>query len=132
VKIADVEWIGPAQAEKLNAVGVVHDDDLMVRGATRTGRNGLAAATGIGEPTLLGWIRRLELLRLDGVGPGQVDLLIAAGVSGASDLAERDPHHLAATLVELSRTRATARQAPLAPEIAGWIEAARGADAAED
>jgi hypothetical protein len=132
VKIADVEWIGAAQAEKLSAVGVVHDEELLVRGATRAGRHALADATGIAEQAVLGWVRRLELLRIGGLEPEQVSLLMAAGVSGAADLARRDPQHLAATLGELSRTRATVRRAPAAPEIAGWIAAAQSAVPVED
>lgn len=132
MKIADVEWIDPARGQKLNAVGVVLDDDLLIRGATRAGRHALATATGIREQTILDWVRKLELLRLDGVGAEHVDLLVAAGVTGATDLAQRDPLHLAATLVELSRTRAAAAQPPASSEIAAWIHAAREADPAED
>lgn len=132
MKIADVEWIDPAQVEKLNAVGVVHDDDLLVRGATRAGRHVLAAATGVREQTILDWVRRLELLRLDGIGAEHVGLLVAAGISGTGDLANRDPLHLSATLVELSRTRAVTSEVPAASEIAAWISAAQQVDPVED
>ncbi len=110
MKIADVEGIGAAHAEQLSAAGVMTDEDLLTRGATRAGRLRLAAATGIGEETLLAWIRRIELLRLDGVGPEHVRLLVAAGVDGTLELARRDARRLAETLAELSRTRAVVRQ----------------------
>ncbi len=125
MKIADVEGIGLAQAEKLSAVGVVNDGDLLVRGATRAGRQELAATTGIGEPVILGWVSRVELLRLDGIGPEHMNLLAAAGVDGTAELARRDARHLAETLGELTRTRATMREAPFVAEVARWIETAR-------
>ena len=132
MKIADVEGIGAAHAEQLSAAGVMTDEDLLARGATRAGRVRLAAATGIGEETLLAWIRRIELLRLDGVGPEHVRLLVAAGVDGTLELARRDARRLAETLAELSRTRAGGATGPDAGTIAAWIEAARGADPVED
>jgi nucleotidyltransferase/DNA polymerase involved in DNA repair len=132
VKIADVEWIGAAQAEKLKAMGVVHDDDLISRGSTRAGRSEIAMATGIGEQMILDWLCRLELLRIDGVSPVDVTLLRAAGVSGVTDLARRDPHRLAATLAELGRTRAIARQLPDAAVVASWVHAARTGDVVQD
>lgn len=132
MKIADVEGIGAAHAEQLSAAGVVTDEDLLHRGATRAGRLRLAAVSGIREESLLAWIRRIELLRLDGVRPEHVKLLVAAGVDGALELARRDARRLAETLAELSRTRAMVRQAPDAGMIASWIEAARSADPVED
>ncbi len=132
MKIADVEWIGAAQAEKLNAVGVVHDDDLLVRCATRAGRTRLADATGLRAEALLDIIRRLELLRIEGLLPEDVNLLMAAGVSGAADLAGRHPPHLAEALAELGRTRASVRQAPDAALVAAWVQAAGTAEVVED
>lgn len=132
MKIADVEGIGAARAEQLSAAGVMTDEDLLTRGGTRSGRVRLAAATGIGEETLLAWIRRIQLLRLDGVRPEHVKLLVAAGVDGALELARRDAKRLAETLAELSRTRAVVRQAPDAGMIAAWIKAARGAEPLEE
>jgi len=132
VKIADVEGIGAAQAEKLNAVGVVGDDDLLIRGATRAGRRGLAVATGIREQAILSWVTRVELLRLDGIRPEHVNLLVAAGVDGTTELARRDARHLADTLAELNRTRATMREAPFVGEVAHWIETARSSPSAVD
>jgi hypothetical protein len=104
---------------------VTTDDELLDQGATRTGRHRLAAATGITEPQILAWVNQVELLRLDGVRAEHVTLLVAAGVDSASELARRDPHHLAETLAELSRTRAAMRQPPMAAEVATWIEQAQ-------
>ncbi len=130
MEIADVEWIDPAQAERLNTVGVVNDDELLVRGATRAGRRDLAAASGIPEEAILTWVKRIELLRLDGIHPKHINLLAAAGVDGTRELARRDARHLADTLAELNRTRATKRDAPFVGEVVGWIDAARGATSA--
>ena len=125
MKIADVGWIGPAQAEKLSAAGVINDEDLLTRGATRDGRRGLAEATGIREQVILSWVNRVELLRLEGIRPEHVNLLAAAGIDGIAELARRDARHLAETLGELNRTRATMREAPFVGEVARWIEAAQ-------
>lgn len=132
MKIADVEGIGPAQAERLSAVGVVDDEDLLTRGATRAGRRGLAAATGIREQLILVWVYRIELLGVDGIRPEHVNLLAAAGVGGTAELARRDARHLAQTLGELNRTRATMREAPFVAEVARWIETAQSSPSTVD
>ncbi len=126
MKIADVGGIGPAQAEKLSAAGVVTDDDLLARGTTRSGRFHLASETGLSESMIIGWVRRIDLLRIDGIGAQHVDLLAAAGVDGRPELARRDAGQLAETLADLNRTRARMRDVPPPAEVAQWIEAARG------
>lgn len=132
MKIADVEAIGAAHAEKLSTAGVLTDDDLLARGATRAGRHRLADATGIREQVLLTWVNQVELMRLDGIASQHVNLLAAAGVDSVSELARRDARHLAETLGELSRTRGTMRQPPTAPEVAAWIAQAQVVESVVD
>ena len=46
MKIIDIEGIGRASAEKLKAAGVDTMGDLLAAGASRSGREKLAEATG--------------------------------------------------------------------------------------
>ena len=48
-KIIDIEGIGPAYAEKLEAAGVKTTDDLLDKADNKKGREKLAEETGISE-----------------------------------------------------------------------------------
>ena len=127
MKIEDVEGIGPAFAEKLIAAGVATTETLLDRGASDAGRSRLAANTGISERLLLEWVNHADLMRIDGVGSEYADLLEAAGVDSAAELAQRSAANLATTFRELDAARPnTVRQVPSEATIAGWIaQAAR-------
>ena len=47
--IEDIEGIGPATGEKLRGAGVKDTDALLEKGCTKSGRKGLAEASGLGE-----------------------------------------------------------------------------------
>jgi predicted flap endonuclease-1-like 5' DNA nuclease len=125
VQIADVEGIGAAHASNLAAHGIHTDLDLLNAGATRAGRQDIASITGIREQQLLSWVNRVDLARLEGVGPGYASLLEAAGVDCSAELARRNAEHLAGSLSDLVATRATVRRVPEVDEVGRWIDEAR-------
>lgn len=125
MKITEMPWIGAALAEKLAARGIVTGDELLAHAESQEGRLQLAAALGIREELVLGWVNRVDLLGIDGIDPPHVHLLAAAGIDGRAELARHDPVGLAATLDELNRTRATMPEPPAAAQVARWIVAAR-------
>jgi predicted flap endonuclease-1-like 5' DNA nuclease len=125
VKIEDVEGIGPAYAEKLIKAGIKTTDDLLARGAKRKGRDELEKATGIAHAKILGWVNRVDLYRLNGVGSEYSDLLEEAGVDSPAELAQRVPANLAAKLDEINRAKKLARRVPAETVVAGWIEQAK-------
>jgi predicted flap endonuclease-1-like 5' DNA nuclease len=125
MKIEDVEGIGPTYAAKLIEAGVSTTDALLERGATSSGRDTLAAATGISERLLLEWVNHADLMRINGVGSEYADLLEAAGVDSCAELARRNAGNLAMTFQELDAARPNwIRQIPSESTIAGWIEQA--------
>ena len=129
MKIEDVEGIGPAFAGKLVAAGVATTDDLLDRGGSSSGRDKLSEATGISERLLLEWVNHADLMRIDGVGSEYADLLEAAGVDSAAELAQRNAANLAITFQELDAARPnTVRQVPSEATIAGWIQQASRLD----
>jgi predicted flap endonuclease-1-like 5' DNA nuclease len=125
MKIEDVEGIGPTYAAKLVEAGVSTTGALLERGATASGRDRLAAATGISERLLLEWVNHADLMRIDGVGSEYADLLEAAGVDSCAELARRSAANLAMTFQELDAARPNwIRQIPSEATIAKWIEQA--------
>lgn len=125
MKVEDVEGIGPAWAAKLIAAGVRTTDALLMAGGSSRGRERLAASTGISAKRLLEWVNHVDLMRIKGVGAQYADLLEAAGVDSAAELAQRNARNLAQTFQELDAARNTVRNIPGEAMIQRWIDEAR-------
>jgi predicted flap endonuclease-1-like 5' DNA nuclease len=125
MKVEDIEGIGPAYAAQLKTAGIETSDELLERAGPKAGRDGLAAATGISGKLLLEWANACDLMRIKGIGAQFSDLLEAAGVDSAAELAQRNPATLATTFAELNAARATTRRAPTEAMVADWIEQAK-------
>jgi predicted flap endonuclease-1-like 5' DNA nuclease len=126
MKIEDVEGIGATYAAKLQAAGVQTTDDLLAAGAKPSGRDKLAASTGISGKLILEWVNHTDLMRLDGVGSEYSDLLEAAGVDSPAELAQRNAGNLAETLKELDAARPNVvRRVPSEATVSAWIAQAK-------
>lgn len=126
MRVEDVEGIGQGFADKLAGAGVKSTDDLLEQAGTASGRQRLAAATGISADQLLKWANHVDLMRLDGVGAEFAELLEAAGVDSPAELAQRNAANLAQTFQELDAARPnTVRRVPSEATVAGWIAEAR-------
>jgi len=123
--IADIEGIGPSYAEKLSAHGITTTDKLLEAGASKSGREGIAAGTGISETLILEWVNHADLYRIKGVGSEYADLLEAAGVDSVPELAQRNGANLAVKLAEVNEAKSLVRRVPTESEVEGWITEAK-------
>jgi predicted flap endonuclease-1-like 5' DNA nuclease len=131
MKIEEVEGIGEDMGGKLRAVGIATTDDLLMAGASESGRNKVEAMTGISGKQLLKWVNHVDLMRIPGVGSEYSDLLEAAGVDSPAELAQRNAANLAQTFAELDAARPnTVRRVPSQAMVEEWIAAAKGLEAA--
>ncbi len=129
MRIDEIEGIGPAYAAKLTSAGVNTTEDLLERGGKPSGRDSLAAATGISGTLILEWVNHADLMRIPGVGSEYSDLLEAAGVDSPPELARRNAANLAQTFQEVDAARPNmVRRVPSEATIEGWIAAAKGLD----
>ena len=125
MNVIDVEGIGPAYAEKLEAVGVKTTDQLLERGAKPKGRQELEDSTGIGHALILKWVNRVDLYRIKGVGSEYSDLLEIAGVDSPAELAHRNAANLTETLAEANAARNLVRKLPTVELVADWVAQAK-------
>ena len=125
MKIAEIEGIGPANAEKLVAAGIPSVEKLLEGGSTPKGRKELAAKTGISDTHILKWVNRADLFRVKGVGSEYGDLLEASGVDTVVELAARKAENLAKKMVEVNAAKKLVRQLPSEKQVAAWIEHAK-------
>lgn len=129
-KIAEIEGIGPAYAEKLGTVGIGTLADLLEKGGSKSGRTSIAETTGMSEKLVLNWVNRADLARVKGIGSEYADLLEAAGVDSVPELAQRNAANLAAKMVEVNEAKSLVRRAPAESEVARWIDDAKTLDRA--
>jgi predicted flap endonuclease-1-like 5' DNA nuclease len=126
MKIEDVEGIGDEMGGKLRAVGIATTDDLLMAGASASGRDKVESMTGISGKLLLKWVNHVDLMRIPGVGSEYSDLLEAAGVDSPAELAQRNAANLAQTFAELDAARPnTVRRVPSQATVEEWIAAAK-------
>jgi predicted flap endonuclease-1-like 5' DNA nuclease len=125
-KLEDIEGIGAVYADKLRAVDVHTQADLLAAGGKPAGRHALEASSGISHTLLLKWINRADLARVKGIGEEYADLLEAGGVDSVPELAQRNPAHLHDHLVEVNEAKKLVRQVPSQTMVEGWITAAKG------
>lgn len=120
--IIDIEGVGEAYAEKLQAVGINTVDELLERGASPRGRQKLAEETGISEKLILRWTNHADLFRVKGVGPQFAELLEAAGVDTVKEFRHRKAENLAAKMEEVNESRKLTRRVPTAVELQRMID----------
>ena len=123
--LIDIEGIGPGRLEKLQAQGLKTTDDLLDCCGSAAGRKKVEGATGISCDMLLDWVNRADLFRVKGVGTQYSDLLEAAGVDSATELAQRRADNLLAKMAEVNAEKKLVRQLPTETQVAGWIENAK-------
>jgi predicted flap endonuclease-1-like 5' DNA nuclease len=125
VKLTDIEGVGEVYAEKLKAAGIGSPQALLQKGATPKGREEIAAQSGISRKRILGWVNRVDLSRIKGVGEEYSDLLEMAGVDTVPELAQRNPDNLHAALVKVNEEHKLVRSLPTATQMKDWVEQAK-------
>lgn len=127
-KIDEIEGIGPAYAEKLEAAGIKTTDDFLKLCCDAKGRDTMASQTGISEKLILSWANMADLMRVNGVGRQYAEVLHAAGVDTIKELRTRNAANLAAKMKEVNDEKNLANASPSESVVADWVEKAKGMD----
>ena len=120
--IDTIEGIGHKQATSLRKARIRTVEALLKKGATRKGRREIAAATGIGEKSILEWVNRADLMRVRGVGEEYSDLLESAGVDTVKELRRRNPANLLTAMIESNTSKMLVRRLPTEAMVERWVE----------
>ena len=123
--IREIEGIGDASAEKLEAAGIKTIEAFLETGASAKGRDELAEKTGLAEKNILKWVNRADLDRVKGIGTQYADLLEAAGVDSAPELAQRNAANLLAKMDEVNASKNLVNKLPSEDQVQGWIDNAK-------
>jgi predicted flap endonuclease-1-like 5' DNA nuclease len=92
--VEDLLGVGPTYGEKLRKSGVKDTSALLTATDNSYRRHKLADDTGIPYPIVLRLSQSVELMKIDGVGVREANLLQAIGVESVAELAQRDVKNL--------------------------------------
>ena len=126
--IDQIEGIGDVFAQQLRQAGVETTDALLERGASKTGRQELAQATGIDESRILRFVNHADLMRVKGIGKQYSELLEAAGVDSVPELARRNPENLHKQIEEKNNDRNLVREVAALSQVSEWVKQAASLD----
>lgn len=124
-KIAEIEGIGQAYADKLEAAGIKTTDDLLEKCASPKGREKVAEETGISPKLILKWTNHADLFRIRGVAGQFAELLEAAGVDTVKEFRHRVAANLYPKLVETNEAKNLCNRVPAEKEIQKMIDQAK-------
>jgi predicted flap endonuclease-1-like 5' DNA nuclease len=124
-KIADLEGVGEAYAQKLKMTGIRTTNGLLGKGATPQGRKKIAATTGISDSLILQWVNHIDLYRIKGIKSEYADLFEAAGVDTVVELAQRNPANLFQKIAEVNMVKELVRRLPTEKQVQDWIAKAK-------
>lgn len=121
-KLIEIKGIGDVYAAALkNKLDLNTVGELLEMGASKKGRDEIAAQTGIAESLILRWVNMADMFRIKGVAEDFSDLLERAGVDTVKELRNRVPAHLHAKLAELNAGNSIAGRTPRLDEVENWV-----------
>ncbi len=127
-KIEEIEGIGGAYGEKLNAAGIKTTEDLLNKCAKKAGRVKLAEETGISEKLVLRWTNHADLFRIKGVAGQFAELLEASGVDTVKEFRHRVAANLQPKMEEVNNAKNLCNRVPSVKEVEKMIEQAKTLD----
>ena len=123
--LIEVEGIGPVNAAKLNKAGVRGTNGLLKMAGTKKGRQELSKATGFSTKSILEWVNRADLFRVNGIGTQYSDLLEAAGVDTVVELAKRKPEALLESMMKVNAKKNLVNLMPAFSLVKSWVKNAK-------
>ncbi len=125
IEIDKVEGIGLEHGGVLRTLGIYTVRDLLRTGASERGRMRLANRIGVTSATVLSWVYRGDLLRVNGVGRKYSTLLQLSGVNTTMDLSAKNPHSLCQKLNIVNKKKNLIGRSPPPRTVAIWINNAQ-------
>ena len=113
------------EATALYNVGVEKASDMMELAMLPDGRAAIAEATGLDPAAVLYYSKKLDLMRVDGVGVVYATLLLAAGVDTVPELATRNAANLAKKMATVNETEQITDTLPSQEQASDWVAQAK-------
>jgi len=124
-RLREFRRVDPEHIRKLETVGIVNVNDMLLSGRTVQQRQELARQTGLPLEKIVELVKLSDLTRLGGVKAIRARLYFDAGVDCLETMAQWNPEEMRQMLVEFVRRTGFEGIAPLPKEARNSVEAAR-------
>jgi predicted flap endonuclease-1-like 5' DNA nuclease len=124
-RVVKLEGVGDSHEKKLKSAGINSVESLLDKGASASGRKGIAEETGISPTIILKLVNHADLFRIKGVAGEYAELLEAAGVDSVPELAHRRADNLHSKMAETNAAKNLVRRLPAKSVIQRWIDQAK-------
>lgn len=123
--LTQVDFVTSSERRALSRAGILDTRVLLDWAATRAGRQWLARTTGIATKRLEALAARCDLMRVGGVGPSIVEVLVMADIADTRALARTMPGPLLARMRTATRGHPMHHKLPAEDTLATWVAEAR-------
>ncbi len=120
-RIEDAYWIEPHYRKELPKVGIATLGDLLSKTREKREMDELALRLLIPKESLIQWVEKARLVRLKGLGVGNLRSLEGVGIDSISSLAKENPEILYDKIEQVSREGAPPQKA----KIRIWVREAK-------
>lgn len=120
-KLVAATGMGVAEANSLYNIGVAKASELLELAALPDGRAAIAEATGLDEQVVLYNAKKLDLMRVKGVGVKYATLLLDSGVDTVPELATRNPANLTEKMASVNAADNIVDELPSEKQTADWV-----------
>jgi hypothetical protein len=122
--LEQVDFVTAAERFVLGRAGIFDTEVLLEWTATPSGRAWLVRVTGMEHQRLEALAGRCDLLRVTGIGPNILTVLVDAGIRDTRSLARARPAELLQRLRTAARGTPMATRLPAEDTLSAWIEEA--------
>lgn len=112
-------------SDALSNAGIDKASTLLKTASTASGRAALAKETGVDESVIYASVKKIDLMRVKGVGHKYAALLLATGIDSVPELGTRNPANLVAAMTTTNATAAIVEHIPTEAEVSGWVAQAK-------
>lgn len=123
--LVTVTGMSEDEAASLVAVGIESPADLFELAALPDGRAAISEASGLDPDVVLYNAKKLDLMRIDGVGVQYATLLLAAGVDTVVELATRNAANLTKKCAEVNEDEQIVDALPSEDTVSDWVAQAK-------
>jgi hypothetical protein len=124
--LSSISFFSESDVARLEEGGFDTLEKLLTVASTGEGKRAIERFTGRERAVVRGWVKRLGLMRLPGIGAEDADLLVRCGVASIADLRRRNAIALVEKIREVAGSGAPTVAVPNVEKVESWLRQAKG------
>lgn len=124
-KLVAVTGMSIDEATAFYNAGIEQPSGVLEVAALPEGRAAISEASGLDPDVVLYYAKKLDLMRVDGIGAKYSALLLASGVDTVPELGTRNATNLAKKMAEVNEAEAIVDELPAEEQVSDWVAQAK-------